>query len=156
MIDVDVNDREETTRLFQDRIFRYLEHKKISNVEFANAIGVSKQHVSKWKNHKTMMNTATQIKVLTVYNEINLHWLMTGVGPMEVLPDHQRLKEIYETLDEAMTKLNMEIKELKEQREINMMVIKRYESERIMLWEFIEDKTGLKQGDITLNEKKKP
>jgi phage repressor protein C with HTH and peptisase S24 domain len=64
------------------RIGDYIEHKGISYYAFENSIGASRGSISKAvKDEKSMGSTMLE-NILSVYNDINPTWLLTGKGEM--------------------------------------------------------------------------
>ncbi len=71
----------ETT--LNQRVEIYISSKKLSGSELSKRWHVSKQAVSNWLNGHSQIPIKYIMNMAIEYPELNLRWLMTGVGEME-------------------------------------------------------------------------
>lgn len=64
------------------RLSKFIEHLKISQNEFAKSIGVSSPLISQMINKNSNFGIDTLYKIVTVYPNLNIDWLLKGVNPM--------------------------------------------------------------------------
>lgn len=67
-----------------DRLKEYLELQKVSRKDFAEAIGVNYNSLSRMLTEGRAMQTDTLEKVLKVLPNLNARWLITGEGSPEL------------------------------------------------------------------------
>ena len=127
----------------QNRVFEYLESVGVTDSEYAKSIGVSRQNVSKWRTGRSHPASRTLLKILTIYNEVNLSWLVTGKGDMKLSAIHERREDILNEYDNRIRYLEEENEMCKEQIRINIDIIKLLEERIRMLKELVERKTGI-------------
>lgn len=64
------------------RVGQYIEAKNLSYYAFENSLGASRGSISKAVKDGKSIGSNMLEKILTVYNDINPAWLLTGAGPM--------------------------------------------------------------------------
>ncbi len=67
-----------------DRLKEYLELQKVSRKDFAEAIGVNYNSLSRMLTEGRSMQTDTIEKVLQYFPNLNARWLITGEGSPEL------------------------------------------------------------------------
>ena len=67
-----------------ERLKIFVEYLAISNIDFAESIGVSRQQYEGWINQNVKVPVHCLIQIAQVYKEINTRWLLTGEGIMLV------------------------------------------------------------------------
>lgn len=137
----------------EHRIFIFLERVKISDSEFAKSIGVSRQHVSKWRTGATRPASRTIVKILSVYNELNLNWLVNGVGNMMIEANYQRGEQIMDQYDKGLDVMMNEMQLHRDQAHINIRIIKMLEEERKLINEYIKEYLGLSIDEVIVLKK---
>ncbi|MBX6361275.1 MAG: helix-turn-helix transcriptional regulator [Acidobacterium ailaaui] len=65
-----------------DRLKQYLEYKGISHNAFNKSIGMSNAYIGKQIKNNASLGTDVVEKIVEVYTDLNLEWLITGKGPM--------------------------------------------------------------------------
>jgi len=65
-----------------ERLFYFIRCKNISVNKFSKEIGVSNAYFSKQKKSKGSIGSHIIEKIVSIYPEINLEWLLTGKGDM--------------------------------------------------------------------------
>ena len=65
--------------LISERIYKYLEEKKISQIEFANRTGISQSTISDWRRKGTNP-TADKIMIICEVLDISPYELLAGTG----------------------------------------------------------------------------
>lgn len=68
------------------RIYNYLEHKSITAYEFERSVGLSNGYLNSRKNGTRGIGSEILEKIYRTYPDLNLIWLVTGDGNMEVSP----------------------------------------------------------------------
>lgn len=74
-----------------ERIAIFRKINKISQQEFADAVEISRTHISKIENNKDMPSTKLLIEIAEHYN-INYEWLKYGTGEMCISEEEILLK----------------------------------------------------------------
>ena len=67
-----------------ERLKIFVEYLAISNKDFAESIGVSRQQYEGWINQNVKVPVHCLIQIAMIYEEINTRWLLTGEGIMLV------------------------------------------------------------------------
>ena len=70
----------------KERLIKYLSEKRISKTEFGRKIGVSNAYVS------SIRESIAPDKIQSIalnYPDLNIEWLLTGEGPMLLMPGWQ-------------------------------------------------------------------
>lgn len=65
-----------------NRILEYRNYKRFTNTALEKSIGIGNGYLSKTEKRNGDVGTDIVIKLIEVHNEINLEWLMTGIGSM--------------------------------------------------------------------------
>jgi hypothetical protein len=65
-----------------DRIYDYVEYKRVTISEFSKIINVSSGYFAKQKSNNANIGSNIIEKIIKSYPEINLYWLITGEGNM--------------------------------------------------------------------------
>jgi transcriptional regulator with XRE-family HTH domain len=68
--------------MLSKRIKEYIDFHKISVYEFENKISVSRGSISKFLKNSSNIGSNVIENILSVYENINPSWLLTGQGPM--------------------------------------------------------------------------
>ena len=79
-----------------DRIFECLAVKDITDSEFAKDIGVSRQHVSLWRNKKANMSAAKILTAVMIYPDMNQEFIFHGTGQKITKSNVLLLEELME------------------------------------------------------------
>jgi transcriptional regulator with XRE-family HTH domain len=64
------------------RIIEYIDFKGISKNEFSVKIGLSNSYMTKMEKSKGNVGSQVIEKIVRVYPDLNLYWLITGEGSM--------------------------------------------------------------------------
>lgn len=104
-----------------ERLYDYLDLKKIKPAAFERAAGISNGYLSKQFNRKADIGEGILIQILEYCPDINIYWLLLGSGPMlkssgsnKLNPDPkiEVLKELLTEKEEKIEKLNREVGKL--------------------------------------------
>lgn len=99
-----------------DRLYQYLEYKKLTPYAFEQACGISNGYLNKQLSGKGSMGSEILEKIYRHYTDLNLLWLITGEGRMlqhhtfELAED----KASYQTKDELVQLLKDKIQVLQQ------------------------------------------
>lgn len=66
----------------KERVIQFIENKKIKKGEFFDKIGMTSANFRGDAKNTPLNSTAIE-NIISIFPEINLRWLMTGVGEME-------------------------------------------------------------------------
>lgn len=80
------------------RLKQYIDYKGISQYQFCMDVGVSKPFLSK---ERAITTTALE-KILIVYNDLNLNWLVTGQGVMILAQPNNSESQTHEKTTELL------------------------------------------------------
>ncbi|HAN19659.1 MAG: hypothetical protein A2X13_14535 [Bacteroidetes bacterium GWC2_33_15] len=67
---------------FNQRVIRFRNYKKLSQKDFAEGLGVTRQTISNIENDKNTASWDFMYKVLNKFPEINVKWFVLGEGEM--------------------------------------------------------------------------
>ncbi|NAS32561.1 hypothetical protein GTQ40_16390 [Flavobacteriaceae bacterium R38] len=83
-----------------DRIKLFIEYKSISLRRFDESIGMSKGYMSRQIKTNASIGSNVLVKIVDVYPDLNLNWLLKGEGEMIIRNDLVKDDEsVYETPD---------------------------------------------------------
>lgn len=82
-----------------DRIFAYLENKRISPYAFERECGIANGYLQKQKKGKGTIGSEILEKISEKHKELSLSWLITGKGKM--LEDHDYVRTEPASLSET-------------------------------------------------------
>lgn len=69
-----------------NRIYQFIDNKRISVNEFSNIVGVSNGYFAKQRSNNASIGSHIVEKIVIQYPELNLRWLFTGDGAMIAEP----------------------------------------------------------------------
>lgn len=67
---------------FGSRLKAFRESTGLSQVDFANKIGINQVNVTHWENNKNLPNSKKSVKITQAFPELNIDWLFNGTIPM--------------------------------------------------------------------------
>lgn len=71
----------------KERLIKFLSYKNIGQNKFEKEIGISNGYIS---NIKSSIGSNILTKILNVYNDLNITWLLTGKGEMLISADEKQ------------------------------------------------------------------
>jgi transcriptional regulator with XRE-family HTH domain len=64
------------------RLKKLIKLLNLNQIEFARSVGVTQPNISKIVNGESSLSAELLTRMAEVYNQLNLHWLLTGRGEM--------------------------------------------------------------------------
>lgn len=65
-----------------ERLKLFIVYLRISQKDFADSIGVTRQQLENWLNQKVKIPLHSLVTIAETYSELNLSWFLTGKGSM--------------------------------------------------------------------------
>ncbi len=110
-----------------NRLQKVISHFKLTSAKFADAIAVPRSSVSHILNNRNKPSLDFVLKVIKVYPEVDLYWLLEGKGDFPS-PDQRINQSIHTKIETTSNKSSNTTKELEKrasnsQKEINKVMI---------------------------------
>lgn len=112
--------------VINQRIKSLLKDKDLSQSDFAETIGCSKQMISSWINGKDPVSPRYQIKILQAYKDIDPRWFLFGEKPAEKVEEEQATYAVVTKKDILLAKLETENEHLKRELDLKDEIIEMY------------------------------
>lgn len=77
-----------------DRIFEYIAHKGITPYEFEKKAGIANAYLRRQQSGSGVIGSELLVRILNVYPELSIIWVLTGVGNMIIEPSIESQAEI--------------------------------------------------------------
>lgn len=118
-----------------DRLFMFLEHKKLSQNKFETECGLAHTNLREKKQGPTSEYLA---KIITRYPELNLNWLISGRGPMILSEDTTR--QASAPRNDIHHNNNVNVEAMREEFVFLHEQIRILQKEKMELWEMLKQK----------------
>lgn len=80
-----------------ERFFYYIENKGLKHTPIEKALGLSNGYLGKMKLRKASIGSEIIEKIVSYFPDLNINWLITGKGEMEIVEKKETQKTIEET-----------------------------------------------------------
>jgi len=96
-----------------DRIKAYIDYKNITISAFEKSLGMSNASFSKSLKSGKGIGTDKLENILNIYSDISPEWLLTGEGPMLIVPLRERISYILSVVGPDLCSLYLEVDKFK-------------------------------------------
>ncbi|HPH54146.1 MAG TPA: helix-turn-helix transcriptional regulator [Bacteroidales bacterium] len=110
------------------RLKKLMKVLNLNQVDFAKSVGVTQPNISKIVNGESSLSAELLARMADTYNQLNLHWLLTGSGEMffDAVPNKnfpaneaisvsntkERIEELKDIIEKAKRTVNQLLKDI--------------------------------------------
>ena len=108
------------------RLQKLIKALNVNQSAFAKSIGMAQPNISKIISGKGQVSTEVLNRISNVYEQINLHWLMTGKGEMFLGEEEKKIPEVNEpegVYDKGKSELEERVEWLEETLKKVMVIL---------------------------------
>ena len=87
----------------KDRLFQLIESLNLSNVQFADSIGIERSTLSHIKTERSKPSLELVHKIVKQYPEVSLEWLILGEGSMKHHTGDSHEPNLFDQLENSIT-----------------------------------------------------
>lgn len=113
-----------------DRLRKWLDYKQMSQKELAQKLGTTDSNLSAKLKPDNQILSGFFIQLAELFDDLNLHWLLTNTGTMVLNEDLIKINQDYAEVSSRLNKLEVEIYYLKSMKE-NQEEVTRLQKEMI-------------------------